>query len=113
MERNNRDYPVAYAPIPKGIIKVELVEEPNFEEIQEECGEYGSEPLMAYLPLPHGVIKEEMQLEDDDMKFSFGVQEIYICLQFYINHDVVSQLRNAVHIISFLFSFLKTSIIII
>lgn len=64
MEQENRQYPVAYPPIPKGVVKQE---EPNFEEGKEEYDGQGQQ-LMAYPPLPHGVVKyeEESQSEDED-----------------------------------------------
>lgn len=82
---HNWDYPVAYAPIPKGTIKDEPEEDPNLEGIQEECGKLDNEPLTAYPPLPHGVIKVELQLADDGhyMQSTSGVQvNLCVCLYF-------------------------------
>lgn len=74
MEQEIRPKP--YAPIPKGIVKYELEEEPNLEEDQEECGENVGESL-AYLPLPHGVTKVECQSGDVHDELNSGIQ-VYI-----------------------------------
>jgi len=74
MEEKNREYPVAYGPISKGIIK----EEPKDD--REEFGEQ-SEQLLAYPPLPHGVIKKEPQLED-----GIQVNQCHIGLNCFISH---------------------------
>lgn len=61
------EYLIAYAPIPRGIVK----EEHASEEDSDKC------ELVAYMPLPYGDIKEEFEVENvDHDEFVFGVQVI-------------------------------------
>jgi len=90
MEQGNREHPIAYVLIPKGIFKDEPTEEPSLEEDQVEGGEHFGKPLVTYPPLPQGVIKEEeSHLEEGhERSNSDGIQ---VSLQCSINpsHSVV------------------------
>ena len=60
----HRDYPVAYSPIPKDIVKKEPA---TSEEDDEEC------ELVTYSPLPHSDIKEESEIGDDYVEFKSAI----------------------------------------
>ncbi len=69
---DHQQYPVAYHPIPRCVIK----EEPKSDEDQDERFET-MQHLKAYPPLPHGEVKEESELEEDrDEIISSGEQVI-------------------------------------
>ena len=66
-KEEQQQYPVAYHPIPRFVIK----EEPQSDEDQDECNEE-MQHFMAYHPLPHDEIKEEIETGEDRNAFISG-----------------------------------------
>ena len=72
-KEEQQQYPVAYHPIPRCVIK----EEPQSDEDQDERFET-MQHLKAYPPLPHGEIKEELEIgEDRDELFKNSTFVLY------------------------------------
>lgn len=67
----HQQYPVAYQPLPRCVIK----EEPQSDEDEDERSEK-NQHLKAYPPLPHGDIKEESDILDGHDEFISNEEQV-------------------------------------